>query len=86
MERIKEVTAGIIVDENRISIDQRGISTRNDVIEVKENILKDIVVEYVDDIEYEGDKQYYLSLFLLSSDYAVIVVAIKEIMDIILEE
>lgn len=62
------------------------LETKDDVIEVKENILKDIVAEYVDDIESEGGKQYCLSLFLLSSDYAVVVVATKELMDILIEE
>ena len=62
------------------------LETKDDVIEVKENILKDIIAEYVDDIECEGGKQYCLSLFLLSSDYAVIVVATKELMDILVEE
>ena len=57
-----------------------------DVIEVKENIVKDIIPEYVDNIECEGGKQYCLSLFLLSSDYAVFVVATKELMDILIEE
>lgn len=61
------------------------LETKDDVIEVKENILKDIIVEYVDDIECEGGKQYCLSLFLLSSDYAVVVVATKELMDILVE-
>lgn len=62
------------------------LETKDDVIEAKENILKDIIAEYVDDIECEGGKEYCLSLFLLSSDYAVIVVATKEIMDILVEE
>lgn len=62
------------------------LETKDDVIEVKENILKDIIAEYVDDIECEGGKQYCLSLFLLSSDYAVIVVATKELIDILVEE
>lgn len=62
------------------------LETKNDVIEAKENILKDIIAEYVDDIECEGGKQYCLSLFLLSSDYAVVVVATKELMDILIEE
>lgn len=62
------------------------LETKVDVIEVKENIVKDIIPEYVDDIECEGGKQYCLSLFLLSSDYAVVVVAIKELMDILVEE
>ena len=62
------------------------LETKDDAIEAKENIFKDIVAEYVDDIESEGDKQYCLSLFLLSSDYAVVVVATKELMDILIEE
>ena len=62
------------------------LETKDDVIEVKENIVKDIIPEYVDNIECEGGKQYCLSLFLLSSDYAVVVVATKELMDILIEE
>lgn len=62
------------------------LETKNDVIEVKENIFKGIIAEYVDDIECEGGKQYCLSLFILSSDYAVIVVATKELMDIVIKE
>ena len=62
------------------------LESKDDVIEAKENILKDTVTEYVDDIECEGGKQYCLSLFLLASDYAVVVVATKELMDILVEE
>lgn len=62
------------------------LETKGDVIGAKENILRGIIAEYVDDIECEGGKQYCLSLFILSSDYAVIVVAAKEIMDILIEE
>lgn len=76
--------------ERNIDADLGGyvliLETKDDVIEVKENIVKDIIPEYVDDIECEGGKQYCLSLFLLSSDYAVIVVATKELMDILIEE
>ena len=61
------------------------LESKDDVIEAKENILKDTVTEYVDNIECEGGKQYCLSLFLLSSDYAVVVVATKELMDILIE-
>ena len=60
------------------------LETKEDAIEVKENILKDIIAEYVDDIECEGGKR--LSLFNLSSDYAVIVVSTKELMDILIEK
>ena len=62
------------------------LQAEDDVIEAKDNIVKDIIPEYVDNIECEGGKQYCLSLFLLSSDYAVVVVATKELMDILLEE
>lgn len=84
-----------ILDENygterNIDSDLGGyvliLETKDDVIEVKENIVKDIIPEYVDNIECEGGKQYCLSLFLLSSDYAVVVVATKELMDILIEE
>lgn len=59
------------------------LETKEDVVEAKESILKDIIAEYVDDIECEGGKQYCLSLFILSSDYAVVVVASKDLMDIL---
>lgn len=61
------------------------LETKEDVIEVKDNIVKDIIPEYVDNIECKGGKQYCLSLFLLSSDYAVVVVATKELMGILIE-
>lgn len=77
-------------DEGDIDADLGGyvlvLETKDDVIEVKESILKEIIPEFVDDIECEGGKQYCLSLFLLSSDYAVIVVATKKLMDILIEE
>ena len=76
--------------ERNIDTDLGGyvllLETKEDVIKAKENILKDIIPEHVDDIECEGGKQYCLSLFLLSSDYAVIVVATKELMDVLVEE
>ncbi|HAT4307276.1 TPA: hypothetical protein I9080_001044 [Clostridium perfringens] len=62
------------------------LESKEDVIKVKENILKDIIPEYVDNIECEGDKLYCLSLFLLSSDYAVILVATKKLMNMLIEE
>lgn len=75
--------------ERNIDADLGGyvliLESKDDVIEAKENIVKDIIPEYVDNIECEGGKQYCLSLFLLSSDYAVVVVATKELMDILIE-
>lgn len=88
-ERLKILDANY-GDERNIDTDLGGyvlvLETKDDVIEVKENILKDIIAEYVDDVECEGGKQYSLSLFLLSSDYAVVVVCTKELMDILIEE
>ena len=62
------------------------LEVKDDVIKAKENILNDTIAEYVDDIECEGCKQYCLSLFLLSSYYAVIVVVAKELMDILVKD
>lgn len=76
--------------ERNIDADLGGyvliLETKDDVIEAKENIVKDIIPEYVDNIECEGGKQYCLSLFILSSDYAVVVVATKELMDTLIED
>ena len=75
--------------ERKIDSDLGGyvlvLETKDDVIEAKDNIVKDIIPEYVDNIECEGGKQYCLSLFPLSSDYAVVVVATKELMGILIE-
>ena len=74
--------------ERNIDTDLGGyvlvLETKEDVIKAKENILKDIIEEYVDDIECKGGRQYCLSLFILTSDYAVVVVATKELMDILI--
>lgn len=75
--------------ERNIDADLGGyvliLETKDDVIETRESILKDIIPEYADNIECEGGELYCLSLFLLSSDYAVVVVATKELMDILIK-
>lgn len=84
-----------VLDENygferNIDADLGGyvliLETKDDVIETRESILKDIIPAYVDNIECEGGKQYCLALFLLSSDYAVVTVSTKEFMDILIED
>ena len=84
-----------ILDENygierNVDTDLGGyvliLESKDDVIEVKENILNGVIPEYVDMIECKGGKQYCLSLFLLSSDYAVIVIATKELTDRLIED
>ena len=76
--------------ERNIDADLGGyvliLETKDDVIEAKENILNGVIPEYVDMIEFKGGKQYCLSLFLLSSDYAVIVIATKELTDRLIED
>lgn len=75
--------------ERNIDADLGGyvliLETKDDVIEARESILKDIIPEYVDNIECEGGNQYCLALFLLSSDYAIVVVATIALMDILIE-
>ncbi|MDV5102561.1 hypothetical protein ACV3S7_03580 [Clostridium perfringens] len=44
-----------------------------DVKELKNGILKDILPEYTDEIKYSEGVNYTSSLFLLSSDFSVIV-------------
>lgn len=52
-----------------------------DIKAIKENLLKDIIPEYTDNIS----EDYTSSLFLLSSDFAVIVIATKELLEELLK-
>lgn len=79
-----------ILDENygverNIDTDLGGyiliLESKDDVIKAREDILYGVIPEYTDIIECKGGKQYCLSLFLLSSDYAVIVISSKKLMD-----
>ena len=83
-----------ILDENygvqrNIDTDLGGyvliLESKDDVIKARKDILDGIIPEYTDIIECKGGKQYCLSLFLLSSDYAVIVISSKELMDRLIE-
>ena len=83
-----------ILDENygverNIDTDLWGyvliLESKDDVIKAREDVLDGVIPEYTDIIECKGDKQYCLSLFLLSSDYAVIVISSKELMDRLIE-
>ncbi|MDB8460060.1 MULTISPECIES: hypothetical protein [Bacillota] len=53
--------------------------TITDVQEIRENILKGIVEEYTDIIECSEGVNWTSSLFLLSSDYAIVVVCTEEL-------
>lgn len=52
-----------------------------DIKAIKENLLKDIIPEYTDNIS----EDYTSSLFLLSSDFAVIVIAPKGLLEELLK-
>ena len=52
-----------------------------DIKVIKENLLKDIIPEYTDNIS----EDYTSSLFLLSSDFAVIVIAPKGLLEELLK-
>lgn len=75
--------------ERNIDTDLGGyvliLESKDDVIKARKDILYGVIPEYIDIIECKGGKQYCLSLFLLSSDYAVIVISSKELMDRLIE-
>ncbi|MDH2336383.1 hypothetical protein [Clostridium perfringens] len=56
-----------------------------DVKELKNGILKDILSEYTDKIICSEGVNYTSSLFLLSSDFSVVVIAEEELSKILLE-
>ncbi|EGS9999436.1 hypothetical protein I9Y31_001682 [Clostridium perfringens] len=56
-----------------------------DVKELRNGILKDILPEYTDEIICSEGVNYTSSLFLLSSDFSVVVIANKELSKILLE-
>lgn len=56
-----------------------------DVKELKNGMLKDILPEYTDEIICSEGVNYTSSLFLLSSDFSVVVIADEEFSKILLE-
>ena len=59
--------------------------TVTDVEEIRENILKGTVAEYTDIIECSEEVNYTSSLFLISDDYFIVVIATEEISKFLLE-
>ncbi|HFE9683509.1 TPA: hypothetical protein ACGA31_001957 [Clostridium perfringens] len=55
------------------------------VKELRNGILKDILQEYTDEIICSEGVNYNSSLFLLSSDFSVVVIADEELSKILLE-
>ena len=56
-----------------------------DIEILKQNKLKAVVAEYTDIIECSGGVNWTSSLFLLSSDYAILVVTTEELSKFLLE-
>ena len=61
------------------------VESIEDVKELKNGILKDILPEYTDEIICSEGVNYTSSLFLLSSDFSVVVIADEELSKILLE-
>lgn len=61
------------------------VESIEDVKELKNGMLKDILPEYTDEIICSEGVNYTSSLFLLSSDFSVVVIAEEELSKILLE-
>ncbi|ELC8332628.1 hypothetical protein QYB80_002587 [Clostridium perfringens] len=61
------------------------VESIEDVKELKNRTLKDILPEYTDKIICSEGVNYTSSLFLLSSDFSVVVIADEELSKILLE-
>ncbi|EPB8193492.1 TPA: hypothetical protein I9089_002758 [Clostridium perfringens] len=56
-----------------------------DVKELKNGMLKDILPEYTDEIKCSEGVNYTSSLFLLSSDFSIVVIANEELSKFLLD-
>lgn len=61
------------------------VESVEDVKELKNGMLKDILPEYTDEIKCSEGINYTSSLFLLSSDFSVVVIADEELSKILLD-
>ncbi|MDK0980102.1 MAG: hypothetical protein E7B46_10615 [Clostridium perfringens] len=61
------------------------VESIEDVEELKNGMLKEILPEYTDEIICSEGVNYTSSLFLLSSDFSVVVIADEELSKILLE-
>lgn len=61
------------------------VESLEDIKELKKGMLKDILPEYTDKIICSEGVNYTSSLFLLSSDFSVVVIANEELSKILLE-
>ena len=61
------------------------VESLEDIKELKNGMLKDLLPEYTDKIICSEGVNYTSSLFLLSSDFSVVVIADEELSKILLE-
>ena len=61
------------------------VESIEEVKELKNGMLKDILPEYTDEIKCSEGVNYTSSLFLLSDDFSVVIIADEELSKIILE-
>ncbi|EIF6290531.1 hypothetical protein H8J87_09985 [Clostridium perfringens] len=61
------------------------VESMEDVKDLKNEMLKDILSEYTDEIIYSEGVNDISSLFLLSSDFSVVVIADEELSKLILD-
>ncbi|WP_242862409.1 hypothetical protein [Clostridium massiliamazoniense] len=95
IEVIKSIRENIVVlnvlygEERNIETDLGGyvvIAENIVVIEIlKQDKLKGLIPEYIDVIECSEDVNWISSLFLLSSDFSIVVVCTKELSKFLLE-
>lgn len=62
------------------------MESKEDVVEIKDNIIKGLLSEYTDIIKSDDGIDYYSSLFLLSDDYSLVVFSTKELHEILIEK
>lgn len=62
------------------------VEDKEEINIIKKDILKGIVAEYIDIIECEEEVNWTSSLFLLSSDYAIVVFVKQELTKFLLNE
>ncbi|GAA0089555.1 hypothetical protein ACV3XI_09555 [Clostridium perfringens] len=61
------------------------VESMEDIKDLKNEMLKDILSEYTDEIIYSEGVNDISSLFLLSSDFSVVVIADEELSKLILD-
>ncbi|MBN7575391.1 hypothetical protein C1H57_08220 [Clostridium sp. 2-1] len=62
------------------------LESETDVKELKVDKLNGLLAEYTDEIKSDDGTKYYSSLFLLSSDYAIMVYSNKELHELLLRK